>query len=160
MASSFKLLITFLLMFPTNWALSMTSSDSLSVSSKLPLSSNSNTKEPSSSSSAAATLGDLYRKSRQSRCARCYDDRYGDDYERTRYNSGSGGRGGGGGGAPSGYSNYPSRTYDERPPSGGNWYYPRETNDRYDESRVGYGGGRENDRYYYPYNGHYYERYA
>ncbi|XP_055920701.1 WW domain-containing adapter protein with coiled-coil homolog isoform X2 [Eupeodes corollae] len=171
--AAFKLLITLLLLAcPTNWALSMTSSDSLLVSSKSPLSS-SNTKDsapaPASSSTAAATLGDLYRKSRQSRCVRCYDDRYGDDYERNRYNSGpSGGagsiRGPGPGPIPpsGGYSSYPSRTYDERP---GNWYYPRETNERYDESRVGYSGsggggsGRENDRNEDRYNTRTYDRY-
>ncbi|XP_037956103.1 uncharacterized protein DDB_G0287625 [Teleopsis dalmanni] len=77
-------------------------------------------------------LGSLYRKSRQSRCVRCYEDRYGED--RGRYGSG-----------------YSSRSYDDRD-RGSNWYYP--SYDRYDSYYSNY---RDRDDRYNPRS--YYDRY-
>ncbi|XP_067634070.1 ATP-dependent RNA helicase ddx23 isoform X2 [Eurosta solidaginis] len=65
-------------------------------------------------------LGSIYRKSRQSRCVRCYEDRYGDD--RSRYYGAGWGATAGIGAGGSGYSNRIAE----------NWYYPHERyEDRY-----------------------------
>ncbi|XP_017467504.1 PREDICTED: UPF0396 protein [Rhagoletis zephyria] len=69
-----------------------------------------------------SALGSIYRKSRQSRCVRCYEDRQSDD--RSRYYGSSG-------------SGYSSRSAD-------NWYYPY---DRYDDRYRSEDRYRPEDRY-------------
>ncbi|XP_075168671.1 uncharacterized protein LOC142240815 isoform X2 [Haematobia irritans] len=90
--------------------------------------------DQSKDGSSSGLLGAIYRKSRQSRCVTCYDDRYDD---RSRYY-------GGGAGAAGGYSRSGSSA-DER-----GWYYPR--NDRYDDRYRGAEG--DYDRYGYESRGY------
>ncbi|XP_011182240.2 ATP-dependent RNA helicase ddx23 isoform X1 [Zeugodacus cucurbitae] len=80
----------------------------------------SNRGENAAAAPAESVLGSIYRKSRQSRCVRCYEDRYGDD--RSRYYG------------TSGYSSH----------SADNWYYPY---DRYDDRYRSEDRYRTEDRY-------------
>ncbi|XP_073813363.1 uncharacterized protein isoform X2 [Musca autumnalis] len=87
------------------WPMMEVNSASTAVSSQLSYGQSNRPDQPKDGTSTSL-LGTLYKKSRQSRCVTCYDDRYDDRRQ---------------------YGGY-SRTGDDRPSS---WYYPR--NDRYED---------------------------